>query len=130
MYLSILKCDICDENILLIISVEMKAAALLNVRNLAIGVIIAHHRPSPIFEVEMESPKSAEQPNNAVVQVDMHNVELRSSNNNGDQQEEDEVLVMKKMDKSTQFNEFASDESDDSQDDSIEEYKVCKYSYF
>ena len=104
----------------------MKAAALLNVRNLAIGVIIAHQRPPPISEVG--SPES-EEPINAVVHVDMHNMELRSSNNNEDQpEEEDEVLVMKKVDKSTQFNQFASDESDDDQDDSIEEYRVIHIS--
>ena len=110
----------------------MKAAALHNVQNLAIGVIVAHHRSSPIFEVESDfgasAQKSDEQPINAVVQVDMHNIELRSSNNDEDQpEEEDEVLVMKKVDKSTQFKQFASDESDDNQDVSIEEHKVCIY---
>ena len=106
----------------------MKAVALHNVQNLAIGVIIAHHRSSPIFEVEMEAPKSDEPPiNDAVVQVDMHNMELRSSCNDKDQpeEEEEEVLLMKKVDTSTQFKQFASDESDDNQDHSIEEYKVC-----
>ena len=111
---------------MLTFSVEMKAAALLNVRNLAIGVIIAHQRPPPISEVG--SPES-EEPINAVVHVDMHNMELRSSNNNEDQpEEEDEVLVLRKVDKSTQFNQFASDESDDDQDDSIEEYRVIHIS--
>ena len=108
----------------------MKAAALLNVRNLAIGVIIAHQstRPKAIVEV---AETSKDNPTQAVIQVDMHNMELRSSRasyreeDEEDQCEEnEEKFELKKIDKSTQFNQLGSDESDDNQDNSVEEIKV------
>ena len=105
----------------------MKAAALLNVRNLAIGVIIAHQstRPKAIVEV---AETSKDNPTQAVIQVDMHNMELRSSRasyrEEDDEDQCEEKFELKKLDKSTQFNQFGSDESDDNQDNSIEEFKV------
>ena len=86
----------------------MKAAALLNVRNLAIAVIIAHQSSRPEVIAEVVEP-SKDQPIQAMVQVEMHNLELRSSDNEEEGDEENEEdFAMKKLDKSTQINPLDS----------------------